>query len=40
LGWLYLQDSPVPAGGTEGRFGGLLRPDGTRKPAFDVFRRE
>ncbi|MFL5857291.1 MAG: hypothetical protein ACJ77L_11180 [Solirubrobacteraceae bacterium] len=40
LGWLYLQDQPVPAGGTEGKFGGLLRPDGTRKPAFDVFRRE
>jgi hypothetical protein len=40
LGWLELYDAPPPQGATLGSIGGLLRQDGTKKPAFDVFRRE
>jgi hypothetical protein len=40
LGWLHLYDRPPPPGQTEGSTGGLLRQDGTKKPAFYVFRRE
>ena len=40
IGWLELYDLPPVQGETEGHNGGLLHQDGTKKPAFSVFRRE
>jgi hypothetical protein len=39
LGWIFPEDTPPGAGGKEGHNGGLLRANGTRKPAYRAFKR-
>ncbi len=40
IGWLYLYDTPPGPGESEGHYGGLIRPDGSLKPAYAAFKRQ